>query len=170
MDKRIVTFGKSGQFGNGGQLSHYPSTVYKTTGLAGIIQPYQVFVRDQTGDGPYEERSHYSTDNQDPTKFSSELRSTEYIKGHGENESANKGKQLTGQGSSSDTKAKVCQCQSHQEPFSDKASDTAHDIVEGAAKAPLKISEVEFKRKTAHLEAREAIPKKKKKSHKFSLY
>ena len=69
MDKRIVTFGRSGQFGSG-HLSHFPGSIRKNTGLAGIVQPYQIYVQDKTKAGPYEERTHLSTDQQDPTNYS----------------------------------------------------------------------------------------------------
>ena len=172
MDKRIVTFGRSGQFGSG-HLSHFPGSIRKNTGLAGIVQPYQIYVQDKTKAGPYEERTHLSTDQQDPTNYSKTMKSTHYIKeGHGENSSDittdmshTKGSGSSGKNSEQNSD-KSCQCENVR--GSGPISNSASEIINEASKTPVKISQIEFKRKTSHLEEDRPLTKKKK-SHKFNL-
>ena len=189
MDKRIVTFGRSGQFGSG-HLSHYPGSVLKNPGLAGIVQPYAIYVPDRTKVGPYEERTHFSTDNQDPTKFQ-KMKNTIHIKGGSSSDLA------TTQGSGSEEKSckrkpdnleasttqgsgsteKSCECSKPEEIDSAGASSstspltrTTNDIINEATKTPVKISQAEFKEKTSHLHKKDgATPAKKKRTHKFNL-
>ena len=166
MDKRIVTFGRSGQFGSG-HLSHFPGSVRKNPGLAGIVQPYQIYVKDSSRAGPYEERTHLSTDNQDPTKFSSTLKSTHYIK-EGNQESDNHHLSKTKGGGSSEKTP--CQCKEEKNSDSSSSSTNTSDIINEASKSPVKISQVEFKRKTSHLQKEGGPPMKKKRTINLTLY
>ena len=84
MDKKNIIFGLSGKFGSTGLISSYPSSVFRTAGLNGIIQPYQVYIRETNQDGPYVERTKLTTDDQDTTQYSNRMTTTEYIKGHGD--------------------------------------------------------------------------------------
>ena len=45
MDKKTIIFGLSGKFGSTGLISNYPSSIFRTAGLNGIIKPYQVYIR-----------------------------------------------------------------------------------------------------------------------------
>ena len=168
MDKRIVTFGRSGQFGSG-HLSHYPGSVRKNPGLAGIVQPYQIYVQDRTQAGPYEERTHLSSDNQDPTKFSAKMKTTHYIK-EGQGESSTSDISATkGSGGSEKSSEKSCNCKNQPEENKANGSTSTSDIINEASKLPIKISQAEFKRKTSHLEKNNETPVKKKRNHKFNL-
>lgn len=158
MDKRIIIFGQSGRFGTCGQLSNYPSSVFKTCGLNGIIQPCKIFIADEQQDGPYETRTKLTTDDQAPTVSAKTLHSTEFIKGNGlpEVDKAN-------------------DCSGEKVSIVNEPLPADNNVLEGLAKveaitkSPMKISKVEFKRKVDKFEANQ-VAKKKKTTHKFNLY
>ena len=157
MDKKTIIFGLSGKFGSTGLLSNYPSSVFRTAGLNGIIQPYQVYIRENNQDGPYVERTKLTTDDQDTTQYSSRMTTTEYIKGHGDVSEA--------EVAASKQPGEI------QTPSTSKAADETTEA-KSAPPQTIKISEIQFKRKLdEHLDKQgDEQKKKKKKKHSFNLY
>ena len=149
MDKKTIIFGLSGKFGSTGLISNYPSSVFRTAGLSGIIQPYQVYIRENNQDGPYVERTKLTTDDQDTTQYSSCMTTTEYIKGHGDVSEA-------------EVAASKLQPGEIQAPSTSKAVE--ENEAKSAPPQTIKISEIQFKRKLdEHLDKQGDEQKKKKK-------
>ena len=160
MDKKMLMFGRSGRFA-AGVISNYPSTVYKTAGLNGILQPYQIYVREASNDGPYIIRTKLTTNDQDPMNYSKKMTTTEYIKGHGqaavEKSSNEQPCPKETETPSTHTSPATCEIGNASEPKDDTE--------------PIKISEIQFKRKLSEYDDRQQNEKKKKKmKHSFNLY
>lgn len=171
--------------------------MYRTAGLGGLIQPYQLYIREHAPDGPYEERTQYTSDDQDPTNYNTTLETTEFIKGHGAagNDGSNSDrpgeidcsnndrpdKREFDKVGKKDTSAVVHSEREHlqkpesaNETIGDKAQNSGsakgHAEDEQSEMLPVKISELEFKRKMSRLEKKEPPPKKQKKGHhRFNL-
>ena len=161
MDKKTLMFGRSGRFATG-LISNYPSSVFKTAGLNGILQPYQIYISELSRDGPYVERTKLTDDDQDPTQYSKRMTTTEYIKGHGEVTEVKDTSKL--QPSRKEVEIRDTVTQAAPSTSKQLGTEQEHEQT-------IKISEVQFKRKVSeHLERQEDEKKKKKAKHSFNLY
>lgn len=89
MDRHLLLFGSGTHFAHG-SLPDCVGMTLRTGGLNGTIQPYRIFVSEPQNDGPYEQRSKFTTNSQDESLYQNDkifkegkMVSTEYTKGHG---------------------------------------------------------------------------------------
>ena len=158
----ILTFGKGAGFKNG-YLTHQPGVLFKTHGVAGVIQPYQMYVPDSYS-SPFIQRTEMSSASPDSTSVPKKLVSTHYMEGYGKPDT-----------DSSESVSEVSVIDKNVEKTQEKKNTensvddlTGLEAIEKASTQPVKISEHQFKRKLQALES-EDEGKKKKKKHKFNL-
>ena len=175
----ILTFGKGAGFKNG-YLTHQPGVVFKTHGVAGIIQPYQMYVPDncKSNHGPFMHKSVLTSAAPDSTSVPKKLVSTHYMEGHGKTDKADKdsrNKSRTSESSEPST-SEDSSMKSVEEKTKEKRDNqteksdtlTGLEAIEKASTQPVKISEQQFKRKLQALEGEDG-GKTNKKKHKFNL-
>jgi hypothetical protein len=93
--EKLFLFGKTAGFRNSGRLTSYPPTAYRTNGLTGGYNPYQIYTADHGPGSPYELHDKKTSSDQDPAKFRSVLKPADFVL-----PGSKEGKSLDGHGSS----------------------------------------------------------------------
>ena len=164
----ILTFGRRG-FGHG-TMTNYPGVLFKTVGVAGIIQPYNMYIPDHVNN-PYIQRTLLTSPKPDEIQKTKKLVSTEYMKGHGEDST----KQDTTSEPETNNISETCQkaCTEEVEKSAECLTGAGYsEAITEASNNPVPITEKQFKRKLESLESDDEeknSSKKNKKKHKFSL-
>lgn len=185
MNRQVVLkFGRGPKFSNG-QLSHYPGVLFKTHGVGGVIQPFNMYVQDHVRNA-FIEKTQLTSPKPDETNVTKKLISTEYMKGHGVDSSgvemsevrpdtveiseeeiaSGSGSASTSGSGSGSASGSGSGSGSGQNTNDSKKDHSGLAVINEAAKHPVKISEQQLKRK---LETFDGEKKKKKKTHKFNL-
>lgn len=190
MDRHLLLFGNGTHFASG-SLPDCLAMTLRTGGLNGTIQPYSIFVAEPQNDGPYEQRSKFTTNTQNDAIFQTnkifkegKMVSTEYTKGHGssngivgdadDGEIKNSSQSVDSVDSSKVDKETVHIV--HVNPYSEKDNEVEDT-------PSVKMSKKEFEKKISELSDRsnpskrsnsgsnlEPEKNKKQKTHKFKLF
>jgi hypothetical protein len=93
--EKLYLFGKEAGFRNTGRLTSYPASPFKTNGLAGGYNPYQIFTADRGPASPYELHNKKTSSDQDPANYKSVMKPADFVLPRSE-----EGNGLDGHGSS----------------------------------------------------------------------
>ena len=163
----ILSFGRRG-FGHG-SMTNYPGVLFKTIGVAGIIQPYNMYVPDHVNN-PYIQKTLLTSPKPDDIQKNKKLVSTEYMKGHGKAPSAQMPADQTSDSTPKEAEKEIVAEKeiTTQQATTDQTTSGDSEALSIASNSPVKITEKQFKRKLEALESKE-VERKTPKKHKFSL-
>ena len=189
MNRHLLLFGSGTHFANGS----LPDCVgfMRTGGLNGTIQPYKIFVAEPHHDGPFEQRSKFTSNPQDESLYKNDnifkegkMISTEYTKGHGstkDNEANSVADDSGGKGgnnSSPTNSEKETVHIVHVNPYTEKVQEEGKTVKMSRAEFDKNVAELSEKATTKALKSTASIKRpavteeknaKKMKIHKFQL-
>ena len=189
MDRHLLLFGSGTNFASG-SLPDCLAMTMRTGGLNGTIQPYSIFVADPQRDGPYEQRTKFTTNTQNDALYQTDkifkdgkMVSTEYTKGHGiatndNSSSTNNDSETSNQTSDSSKGGEETVHIVHVNPYSEDQKTEDKSV---------KMSKTDFDKKVAELSeqsnklgskrsytepesSNKSSASKKSKNHKFQLF
>ena len=150
MDKKVYIFGKGAGFSQG-YISSIPGSVLKTSGLAGIKQPFSIYVGMPDADGPYDQRTKLMPDEKEVTQPKSGMEDAAHLVGHGTAEED------------------VPNFPKDDSKTEDPGTSSSLKAIEEAAKKPIKIGRIEFEKKLEELDDSNK-KKAKRMQHRLNLY